>query len=200
MATEKRELTYKEFGEFDTLKSRTQLTEYIKSGHMMNFKNGSIITGGIRKIYQKIYHPLSVIEAMTSQLLLNGFYLEKNNSGLIPKLTRTDITVARLYFLYNFDLDDYSVDGFDSEFPYSFFNDEPAFSHYTYNSGNKKAIKENILEALIAYENTYSLIDADDCDNMTKTHHSFIYELYRKTFMYLYNKHKEKLKEFKVPT
>ncbi len=200
MTTEKRELTYEEFKEFDTPKSRTQLIEYIKLGHMMSSKNGSIITGGIKKIYRKIYHPLSVIEAMTSYLLLNGFYLEKNNCGLIPKLTRTDITVARLYFLYNFDLDDYSVDGFDSVFPYGFFNDEPAFSYYTYNSGNKKAIKENILEALMTYEDIHSLSDADNCDNMAKIHHNFIYELYRETFMYLYNKHKEKLKEFKVPT
>jgi hypothetical protein len=195
MATE-RELTYKEFGEFDASKSRSQIIEYIKLGHMMSFKYGSIINGGIKKIY----HPLSVIESLTSQLLLNGHYLEKNNSGHIPKLTKTDITVARLYFLYNFDLEDYSVDGFDSEFPYSFFNDEPAFSYYTYNSGNKKAIKENILEALIAYENVHSLSGANNSDNMTKIHHSFIYELYKETFMYLYNKHKEKLKEFKVPT
>ena len=131
------------------------------------------------------YHPLTIIEIMTVMLLFRGDFLEYKSKSRIARITDRDLFLGRLMFYSesitswkNIDYYYTSVDRFN-------------IKTNLCNDNKLRMSKLSVVDYLEQFEVCFCQdLGIDEYSDVAKCYKSFVYSIYRETFLHLLNKHK----------
>lgn len=131
------------------------------------------------------YHPLVIIEIMTAILLFRGDFLEYGSRRRIARLTARDLFYGRLScYLIFFDNNDININDFYTDIsnrPYPFFKNPKKLYM---NAGYVSQYRSLVSSTFSSFFGT----------TLSDTYRSFASSIYIETFNYLFQKHKEILR------